>query len=95
MEQRVPPNALWEYLERAKDVLLGCTSCLKTASTLSLNGRKFKVCGLIGPKPQARKGRNVLSSGTVPADTQATRRRGLFIRRGCHARARIGEAATE
>lgn len=32
-----------EYYDRLKDVLLGCTSCLKTSSTLSLNGRKFKA----------------------------------------------------
>lgn len=34
-----------DYLDRLKDVLLGCTSCLQSTSTITLNGRRFKVGG--------------------------------------------------
>lgn len=32
-----------DYAERLKDLLVGCATCFKTDSTLTLNGRKFKV----------------------------------------------------
>lgn len=81
----MPAGAVWNYVERAKDLVLGCTACFKSTSSLSLNGRKFKVSRLNTYRTSRQfnpsENHELMESQIhLLKDHQAAGRRGFFLR---------------